>query len=428
MNEEAPTPDAGGIVTTPGLLNMGNTCYVNAVLQALRMTPVMADAVLQRLQGGGGEEEGGRGGALAHAWHALQVAMWAAPAETQALSPRALLHALHGGGLLSELGAQGDAAEFAERFLDALHEEAATGGGHRPLTEEPVAPAWRAFCATARGSHVAAGLYGLLQTQSTCGTCGVAGKPRFEPFACLRVPVAAGGTPEACLRGAFGDEELPDFACEACGTRGAATLRTRAAVLPPCLLLAVKRFGNDGRKVATPIPWDAQCVDLTPFTAAAAAAALCAVTGAPHPAAGRYLVYATVQHVGVAEAGHYTAQVRGGDSAASAGWVEFDDGVASGLPEGAPTAAGGAYLLLLCRPSVWDAFAHGGLRPLREAALAAPGVVAAASPSSSPMSLAPASPSSLSLSLSPSASPPLLLRITPGPAEDAVVPDIALEA
>ena len=361
-----------GVVALPGLVNLGNTCYMNAVLQALRMSPAFADALWEKLQA-----------ALplplvtdcvAGAWEELQVNMWGAPYTSRSLRPRTLMHSLRLKGLLAEMGAQGDAAEFAERFVDAL-QEADQGGG--PLAKAPLTKEEEAFDRATKGSPLARRLYGLLQTKTTCGGCGARGAPRFEAFACLRVPVVVAegegeGQPALCLRAAFGDEELTDFACDACGGRCAASLRTRLAVLPPNLLLVVKRFDNEGRKLTAPIAWDAQEVDLTPYT----------TPQQREEGGGRYIVVAVVQHAGIAAGGHYTTHVRGGDSRDQTPWVLFDDARADAAAEGAsPARDGGAYLLLLCRPSVWDAFVRERVGPLREAACAA---LAAAEPIAAP--------------------------------------------
>jgi ubiquitin carboxyl-terminal hydrolase 8 len=354
-----------------GLSNMGATCYVNAVVQALRLAPPLACRTLQRLSA---PTATGADAPTPDAWEALARSMWAHDGGGGSIAPRAMLMHMLGRRLIEPPGRQGDAPQFAEALLDALHEGSAQPVHMRvegaPRSDEDAAQlralaAWAAHFGRAY-SHLVPAVFGQTRTVTRCAACGSSSE-RFQPWSVLHVPLPGadrpgGGapipSPAACLAAAFEGAQLDDYVCDAgCGgARGAAAQSNAATLLPPVLILSMKRFTNAGHKVRGAVPWDLELVDL------GAQAAF----EAQRPDA-RYMVYAVVEHLGTASAGHYVAYARSAAAAAdgAAAWLRLDDGAVTPVP---PEHAGAivsddSYMLFLCRRREWDAL-RGEVAPL----------------------------------------------------------------
>ena len=377
-----PAPEPVAPPAMPGLKNMGSTCYVNAVLQALRMTPAMGWG----LQDGGGAPtqveptgaadmaERAVGEALAGKWRELQIAMWGAP-ESQPMAiipPTVLLNAIQAYNLtllpanrwLKPVGTQGDSAQFASGFLNALaeHEQAGPSQDLRRLSPEAT------FRAYAAGSKLKHSMSFLEKRQHVCTKCGREGDEVLVSDDALKLSIT-GDEGDDCLRDYFKTKTI-DYTCEHCETKGTAEERHNVVALPPCLCIHVKRMEADWdikegrvvtRKNRKTLWWDVQNVDLSAYGPPQGGIMDTLALYGPNPRVertdGKYIVYATVRHTGELEDGHYTAVVRTGGSGDNPSWTLCND--ASTGPAGGRFTPGGGQdtcMMYLCRPAVWDAF------------------------------------------------------------------------
>ena len=105
-----------------GLENLGNTCYINAVVQALASTSSIVELVreCEPLFAKQAEDFDSTRAAFAHAFRELVQAL---AAGGDPLRPRKLIGLLHEVRPEFERGAQQDAHELLRTVLDALHEE-----------------------------------------------------------------------------------------------------------------------------------------------------------------------------------------------------------------------------------------------------------------------------------------------------------------
>lgn len=257
-----------------GLANLGNTCYVNAVVQALLHCTAFRQWVAVEYAGDnvvtralGGVARGLSSGAVA---------------------PRELLSALERVVGLRDVHAQQDAHELMIKLIDALDDAS------KSMFE------------------------GKMDRRVSCGLCGRAACTR-EAFTLLPLyPASCGsgsGQPETphehlqdvsrCLDDVFKDVEISTRECDFCKRTGPGTLSTRVSMVPRVLILSWIDYGSRSR------------VRLAQVGALRVLHNACAVM---------YQLVGVVCHQGDMRGGHYVALCRGGD-----GWSVYDDDVVNAL-------------------------------------------------------------------------------------------------
>lgn len=348
---------------TTGLRNLGNTCFMNTVLQCFVHTTPLAAYFVQgrhRAELNRGNPLG-TGGELTEEFGELVSAMWTRGFKH--VTPRFFLTALSEFAPQFAGGSQHDCQEFCSYLLDFLHEDL-----NRVTAQQRQQLALQASSATTEGdddgidvvdvpaaaraawvryqrrndSLVVDFFQGQLKSTLTCLACGCS-STTFSPFMYLSLPLPPAHVPRAtlaqCLAAFTATERVSGsnaWHCPRCRVPREATKTNQIWRLPPLLLVQFKRFSLNGPfwdKLNTHVECARRELDLAPFVAG------------PHHGR-RYALYAVCNHYGSLTAGHYVAFCR---NVYTGGWFKYDDSVVTPMSEH-DTVTSAAYML--CYTSV----------------------------------------------------------------------------
>lgn len=327
-----------------GLANLGNTCFLNSVLQALVVCEPLHISCPTRTS---------KKVPLFQAFQDLMKELKQSNKTKEVVIPRDFLKTL-----LSVVRDcdddwyqprhQADAAECLHYILDAIHESVyrtvtITIQGHARTPEEESKltsmKAWSAFFQK-EYSPVVEEFYGQHQLRVTCETCGTVSE-RYEPWSMLKLPIPGGEIPgsrvptlEDCLNAFYASERIEDYHCETCKEKRAATLQTRISKLPHILILVFKRFTNTGLKIRGAIQWNVDTMSFHPWSAFQK----CPYTKSPIEAT--FQTFAVIEHMGSAHSGHYHMNRRDDSE-----WINYDDSSVQSC--NAPIVTPDSYILFL---------------------------------------------------------------------------------
>jgi len=338
-----------------GIVNMRNTCYMNSALQAIRHNTEMSAFFLENKHEHWVQKKPGSPKVeLVKGYADLLRALWSG-SKPAYVRPEGFLNCMHKAAIDSgfdqfAIPIQHDSHEFLTFLMDQLHEGMAEEVNieiKRPPPETPkdraiqsALEAWKQIFGKLY-SPLTEMIYGLVRVSYTCTRCQNC-VDKWETFNCLKVPIpsvmdlsGAKPTIQTMVEAEFKEEMIEGYACEKCQpTRTTVIRKPSLWRLPRMIILSLKRFTPDGRKIYTPIEFQAtQTVSLQPFFS----------VDSPEPSQHQqYECFATVDHHGIAGGGHYTAQAK---SPLSEKWSLFDDETAHSLDH--PHFGDSTYILFL---------------------------------------------------------------------------------
>jgi len=352
-----------GTTTQPGLTglrNLGNTCYMNSILQCVSATVPLVNYFVS----GDYEEDINRNsetrGQVAEEFSALLASLW--NHQYKFISPTNIKAVI--GQYKREFSGrdQQDSHEFACKLLEWLHED--TNKIQRPTKmpeidttniseDEACEKFWRSFLSRNQ-SIIVQLFYGLTKQTTQCQFCG-AKSIKFQEFYNLNlfIPNANSRTSlRDCLRN-YVKESYIDYTCEKCRKEGKAVQKVDIVRLPPLLIMHLERFYPDEqmlsrsdevkyRKKQAFVRFPLADMNLDEF-----------VCGNKN----RYStfdLYAVSNHFGSLEGGHYTAFCY---SKPSKQWYKYDDQDVSTV-DSRSVESSAAYILF------FSALNHDSLRPL----------------------------------------------------------------
>lgn len=341
-----------------GLVNMGLTCYGNAVIQNLRNIPkllwIMEEGRYTTLFKKGAKLEESREVKqnLTKAF-AEVVQLLSKCKDGQSVRPGHLWSSLIPAvrDTLYEQFARKmfhDSHEFFHLILECIHQSTIQEVDMKIIRPPPTTDrerlihqaleSWQNNFAKEYSPFVHM-FYGMYHSKTVCDSCKNV-THRWEPFNSLKVPIPREGS-EACdIFKALSEElmkgeKIEDYECEACGPpRKNVTKYVSIWKLPLILVLNVKRFLNDGKKISTPIaPVLLTRINMNQYYS----------DDSPERVADGtyYTLRGTVDHHGGAMGGHYTAQSR---HSASDTWNVYDD---ESVTPANPTFGSSTYMLFL---------------------------------------------------------------------------------
>lgn len=344
-----------------GLANLGNTCFLNSVLQCLRLTPPMCSLFLtdRNIRKDSKKKE------LLEAFQTLLKDIWkdhpnigARPTMTPRGFYNSFLHVIRENeDSWYTPGQQCCAGETIQYILESLH-DAMYKRVKMEISGSPDSPeeashikalaSWAMFFGK-EYSPIVEQFYGQTQKSVRCETCHNVSET-YEPWIVKELPipgadVVGGPVPDMlqCLQSAFASETLDDYQCDNCHARRKACKTERISRLPPITILHLKRFTNNRQKVSGKVVWD---LDSFRFDS------VMAFRRDPFRdtrVETEYETYAVIEHHGSFNGGHYTMFGKQENA-----WNEYDD---ASVTEATPdrVVSHNSYILFLMRKNQSDA-------------------------------------------------------------------------
>ncbi|XP_001370349.1 ubiquitin carboxyl-terminal hydrolase 2 isoform X1 [Monodelphis domestica] len=308
-----------------GLRNLGNTCFMNSILQCLSNTRELRDYCLQRLYLRDLNSSSHAHTALMEEFAKLIQTIWTSSAN-DVVSPSEFKTQIQRFAPRFVGYNQQDAQEFLRFLLDGLHNEVnrvtvrpksnPENLDHLP-DEEKGRQMWRKYLER-EDSRIGDLFVGQLKSSLTCTECGYCSTV-FDPFWDLSLPIAKRGYPEVtlmdCMR-LFTKEDVLDGdekpTCCRCRARKRCIKKFSIQKFPKILVLHLKRFSESRirtSKLTTFVNFPLRDLDLREF----------ASENTNHAV---YNLYAVSNHSGTTMGGHYTAYCR---SPVTGEWHTFND-------------------------------------------------------------------------------------------------------
>ncbi|RUP50002.1 hypothetical protein BC936DRAFT_140748 [Jimgerdemannia flammicorona] len=361
-------------IGTTGLKNLGNTCFMNSVIQCLSGTTPLARYFLTGSYKHHINKQNplGTKGVLAEAYANLIRVMWSE--SYSFVSPVTFREAIGRFAPQFAGSEQQDSQEFLAFLLDGLHEDLNTimeRPSAIPDTEEEEErfeklPDWEASTLawqrylTRNTSIIVSMFQGQFKNMLQCLTCRKT-STTYNTFMYLSLPIPKPGqgrvTLIQCLDKFVREEVLEGtdaWLCPRCKIRRRASKRLTLSRLPDVLLIHLKRFSFNGPfrdKLETMVEFPLRGLDLTPFMPSYFLnGAIKGPNGVVAPNGhSLYDLYAVSNHFGGLNGGHYTAFVRNGYRGQ---WHNFDDSRFSVLEDERAVVSRAAYTLYYVKSTV----------------------------------------------------------------------------
>ncbi|KAI8369314.1 uncharacterized protein BYT42DRAFT_104176 [Radiomyces spectabilis] len=326
-----------------GLKNLGNTCFMNSILQCLSGTAPLARYFTSGMykQSINRHNPLGTGGVVADSFADLLRIMWSEAYNF--ISPVSFREAIIRFAPQFAGTEQHDSQEFLTFLLDGLHEDCNMVTKKPPTPPEDAEeeerferlPDWQASSIAwqrylERNSSFIVSLFqGQYRSRLTCLTCHKT-STTYNTFMSLSLPIPAKNNHPSkvslyqCLD-EFVREEILDFDnawhCPRCKKPRRASKALTLSRLPDVLLVHLKRFYYDGpfrNKLETTVDYPLRDLDLSRYIPPS----MFSPEKAQEHESLKYDLYGVSNHYGSLTGGHYTACVRNGYRGE---WHNFDD-------------------------------------------------------------------------------------------------------
>ncbi|XP_067826934.1 ubiquitin carboxyl-terminal hydrolase 2-like [Heptranchias perlo] len=319
------TPNSKTSQGLVGLRNLGNTCFMNSILQCLSNTRELRDYCIQNTYRRDLSNRSRTNTALMEEFARLIQTLWTS-SSNDPISPSEFKTQIQKYAPRFVGYNQQDAQEFLRFLLDGLHNEvnrvsvrpkAVTEDLDHLRDDERGRRMWKKYLER-EDSRIVEHFVGQLKSSLTCSECGYCSTV-FDPFWDLSLPISKKGYGEVslmdCIR-LFTKEDVLDGdekpTCYRCKVRRKCTKKFTIQKFPKILVLHLKRF-SEARvrtsKLSTFVNFPLKDLDLREFASENSVHAV-------------YNLYAVSNHSGTTMGGHYTAYCKNPQSAE---WYNFND-------------------------------------------------------------------------------------------------------
>ena len=300
-----------------GLMNLGNTCFLNSILQCLFHVMPLTDYILTNEFSEDIEQSNKitLEFKLFYAYTKLIENVWTC---NRVIVPKKFLLYLSQFVPNYSLGNQQDAMEYLTYILDAFDRclsyeiEVVPNKGLNQTTLLAIA-SWKKFFERDY-SIIKRHFYGQYHNRIKCSTCEKWSEDNFDPFNVLplAIPDHSNLTLTDCLKYA-NDPHQVNFQCDHCKSKQVGMKKSSIFTLPNVLIIQLKRFNNSNVKneATVQIPFDN--FDMRPFLS----------NEAPNAKLTKILYHCigVIHHVGGTSGGHYYSYIKHFDGS----WYEMND-------------------------------------------------------------------------------------------------------
>lgn len=309
----------------PGFYNTGNTCFLNATLQALVHTPALTIGLMDR------DEHRPQSCRLTRdkkfcalcRMYRLVNMCFDQSCPSHAIEPAPINRALSKFAPSMRGGRQEDAHEFLRLLIEAMQNSALQGRADKVKQKQK------------ESTFIHRMFGGKLRSRVVCDHCHTP-SDTFDSFLDLSLDISHANSVSAALKAYHKFDWLRganQYRCDKCQCLRDAKKSMSVFVAPPILTLHLKRFNFRGRKINKQVNFD-DCLDLRPAMSAESSSA-------------GYKLYAVVCHRGQSnKSGHYYAHVK----ASNGKWYVADDSTIESISDSRTVLANEhAYMLFYAR-------------------------------------------------------------------------------
>jgi len=303
-----------------GLVNLGNKCFLNSILQCLSNTLKLTDYFLSckyKEDDPDNSNKYKKEYYIVISYINLMINIWE---QNQTLKPKSFVENISKFVNKYFTLRQQDSHECLMYILDLLHKglsyeiEVDIKGEIQNKTDSLMKQSleqWKNFHEK-NYSFIIEIFNGLFYNKINCNNCNFS-ENIFEPFNCISLNIPSEGTStlDMCLQNYFNiSENINSWNCEKCNKNGCSK-SIKSWSFPNYLIIHFKRFKNDGTKIQTHIDFPIDDLDLTNYIS----------KDKNDPNNYIYSLYAVNYHSGTADNGHYWSSCRN----LNKNWYLFND-------------------------------------------------------------------------------------------------------
>lgn len=319
-----------------GLKNLGNTCYMNSVLQCLSNTSQLKDFFVEGTYRNFINKQSDTRGCIVEAVAVVIMSLWSGQYRYFVCDDLKTMV-----GRFREqfrTSQQQDSNEFLTVLMDWLHEDLKKlkDDSHINENQSGMTDARKHFIEFKRKnkSFIVDLFYGQQKSTVRCLRCHKE-SVTYETFSNLTLPLPNNNTCtlDDCLKLYLAGERITGWTCPSCKEKRDAMKKFDILYLPPVLIIHFKRFYVDGwcRKRQTFVDFPIDKLDMSEYLTASG-------YNNSHMA---FSLYGISNHYGTMEGGHYTAYCK---NVMKSKWFKFDDHEVTPIsPSSVKTGA--AYIL-----------------------------------------------------------------------------------